>query len=431
VSDLPRGWSPTTLGVIGEYLNGRGFKRSEWRDVGRPIIRIQNLTGTGGTYNYFDGEPDSSYVAHKGDILVSWAATLGVFVWDGPEAVVNQHIFKVQSQIDPRFHRYLLESVMGDLRRQAHGSGMVHITKSRFENTPVLLPPAREQARIVAALEEQFSRLDAGVAALERFRRKLKRLRRAMLIAALNGNWPSVKLGEIAVVDSGPAFQSKFFRDGGEGIRLLRGDNIEPGRLRWVNERTWPREMLGGYEHLTVAKSDLILAMDRPIISKGLKLAPVLQSDLPALLVQRVARIRAGEAVLTSFLHLALQQPSFIPHLLTGQTGTQLPHITLRGIRSFSIPLPGIEDQYRVVAEVEHQLSRVDALTNEADLALRRSSALRASILSAAFSGKLVSQDPNDEPASILIKRIAAERTSLNGHKPIKAPSPRRRKVTA
>src|SRR5687768_7048965 len=115
MSDLPAGWTSATLGEIGEYLNGRGFKKSEWNDTGRPIIRIQNLTGSANSFNYFAGEPEEYYIARDGDLLVSWAATLGVFVWRGPEAVVNQHIFKVNSRIDLGFHRYLLDATLMSL----------------------------------------------------------------------------------------------------------------------------------------------------------------------------------------------------------------------------------------------------------------------------------------------------------------------------
>ena len=123
MSDLPRGWAQATLGEIGEYLNGRGFRKHEWAESGRPIIRIQNLTGTSSRFNYYDGDAEESYIARRGDLLISWAATLGAYVWDGPEAVVNQHIFKVNSFIDSRFHRYLVASVLDDLQRHAHGSG--------------------------------------------------------------------------------------------------------------------------------------------------------------------------------------------------------------------------------------------------------------------------------------------------------------------
>jgi hypothetical protein len=97
MNELPQGWAETTLGAIGDYWNGRGFKKSEWRPAGqgRQIIRIQDLTGSHQDPNYFDGTADERNIARKGDILVSWAATLGIFEWPGPEAVINQHIFRV------------------------------------------------------------------------------------------------------------------------------------------------------------------------------------------------------------------------------------------------------------------------------------------------------------------------------------------------
>jgi type I restriction enzyme S subunit len=110
MTELPKGWTSTTLGAVGNYWNGRAFKKSEWRPPGegRQIIRIQDLTGSHQKPNYFDGDVDERNVARKGDVLISWAATLGVFEWPGPEAVINQHIFKLESFINQRFHRYLL-----------------------------------------------------------------------------------------------------------------------------------------------------------------------------------------------------------------------------------------------------------------------------------------------------------------------------------
>src|SRR5438128_2167489 len=126
---LPSGWAWTRLGNIGNYWNGRGFKKSEWRETGRQIIRIQDLTGTRDKPNYFQGEVDPKQVVRHGDLLVSWAATLGVYVWRGEEAVLNQHIFRVDSFIDRDFHYYLIAHVLNELRRQTHGSGIVHITR--------------------------------------------------------------------------------------------------------------------------------------------------------------------------------------------------------------------------------------------------------------------------------------------------------------
>src|SRR5689334_18744687 len=92
---VPEGWKRTTIGELGRYLNGRGFKTSEWARTGRPIIRIQDLTGSNKNPNYFNGAIEDRYIVEPGDLLVSWSATLGAYIWDGPEAVLNQHIFKV------------------------------------------------------------------------------------------------------------------------------------------------------------------------------------------------------------------------------------------------------------------------------------------------------------------------------------------------
>jgi type I restriction enzyme S subunit len=93
--------------------------------------------------------------------------------------------------------------------------------------------------------------------------------------------------------------------------------------------------------------------------------------------------------------------------------------------------LPQIDVQKRIVAAVDRQLSVLDTLKTEVTRGLTRASALRRAVLATAFEGKLVPQDPRDEPALALLERIAAERASSNDHKLIKARGPRRRKATA
>lgn len=185
--ELPAGWCMANLGTLGKYLNGRGFRKSEWARAGRPIIRIQNLTGSSAAFNYFDGAVDRQHEVRPGDLLMSWAATLDAYVWTGPAAVLNQHIFKVESFIEKRFHYYALKWTLAAMYRNAHGTGMVHITKGKFDDTPVPLAPVSEQRRIVQALESYSTRLDDAVAMLERVQRNLKRYRSSVLKAAVEG----------------------------------------------------------------------------------------------------------------------------------------------------------------------------------------------------------------------------------------------------
>lgn len=194
-------------------------------------------------------------------------------------------------------------------------------------------------------------------------------------------SWPSlVPLHKVASVDSGPAFKSAYFGERGEGIPLLRGDNIEPGAVRWTRTKTWPTELLEGYDHLALQADDLVLGMDRPVISSGLKLARVKNDDLPALLVQRVARIRP-DGIDSRYLYHWLRSGDFVRHLQRTATGTQLPHVTLASIREFSVPRFDAETERRVVEILEGHLSRLEAASTQLSKAVRRADALVASSL--------------------------------------------------
>ena len=83
------------LGDIATYINGYAFKPSDWGDVGLPIIRIQDLTGSSYQLNYYSGKYPSKIEINNGDVLISWSASLGVYIWNGGKALLNQHIFKV------------------------------------------------------------------------------------------------------------------------------------------------------------------------------------------------------------------------------------------------------------------------------------------------------------------------------------------------
>ena len=85
----------TTLGNVAKYINGRAFKPSEWEETGLPIIRIQNLTDKKAKYNYTSLKHDDKFLVKNGDLLFAWSASLGAHIWQGNEAWLNQHIFKV------------------------------------------------------------------------------------------------------------------------------------------------------------------------------------------------------------------------------------------------------------------------------------------------------------------------------------------------
>ena len=160
--NLPRGWKILKVGDVAEYINGRAFKPEEWEPQGLPIIRIQNLNDEDAAYNYSTAKFEDKYLVHEGDLLFAWAASLGTYIWNNGDAWLNQHIFKVVPKpfILKEFLYYSFIVMIGDFYAESHGSGMVHITKGRFEDRPILIPPITEQKKIVSKIEEILSVID-------------------------------------------------------------------------------------------------------------------------------------------------------------------------------------------------------------------------------------------------------------------------------
>ena len=145
------------LGDVASYMNGYAFKPSDWSDTGLPIIRIQDLTGNSYQANRYNGEYALKYEVNQGDVLISWSASLGVYVWQGEKALLNQHIFKVifdKTEISKSFFVHQVENILEKASSEAHGATMKHLTKPVFDALPFYLPPLDEQRKIAAVLDK-------------------------------------------------------------------------------------------------------------------------------------------------------------------------------------------------------------------------------------------------------------------------------------
>jgi type I restriction enzyme, S subunit len=402
----PDGWRRTTLGELGRYINGRGFKTSEWSTTGRPIIRIQDLTGSNRNPHFYDGEVQDRYVVRKGDLLVSWSATLGAYIWEGPEAVLNQHIFKVESKIDRRLHYHLIRGCLAELQQNAHGSGIVHITRRLFDDLPVIVPvTVKAQRDLAATLDIVEQRLRSARVHVSNGYDTMERLRRTFLAAASAGRLTADWRTEHGLVDSGDrpaAWQLVRFGDvctrvtvghvgkmvseyRKTGVPFLRSQNVrelrfDPAGLKFISPEF----------HRQLKKSALVPG-DIVIVRSGfVGTACVIPAALKDANCSDLVIARPGDRLVAEFGAIYINSPRMRAHVSEVQVGSAQAHFNTKSMAAAPILLPPADEQTEIVRRVHLLLQVVDAiderLRRASDEVLHRSS---QAVLAKAFRGSL------------------------------------------
>lgn len=217
------------LGEIATYINGYAFKPQDWSDEGIPIIRIQDLTGNSYQANRYNGEYASKYEVNDGDVLISWSASLGVYIWHGEKAVLNQHIFKVvfdKERISKDFFVHQVGLILENAASDAHGATMKHLTKPVFDALPFYLPPYEKQCEIAEVLDKVTSLISLRKQQLA----KLEELVKARFVEMFGDchhnpkGWQTKTVEDIAFVGSSKrVFVEELQTD---GIPFYRGTEI-------------------------------------------------------------------------------------------------------------------------------------------------------------------------------------------------------------
>ena len=148
------------LGEVATYINGFAFKPQDRGEKGLPIIRIQDLTGNGCDLGFYDGKYPEKIEINNGDVLISWSASLGVYIWNRGKALLNQHIFKVcfdKAPIDKKYFVYAVQYKLSEMGQKTHGATMKHIVKKDFEETVIPYPLMQNQIEIVKKLDKAYN----------------------------------------------------------------------------------------------------------------------------------------------------------------------------------------------------------------------------------------------------------------------------------
>lgn len=414
---LPNNWVETTLSDVAEIYDSErkpvNSSEREKRISGKEKSELYPYYGATGQVGYIDnyifndefvllgedGAPFLEFLAKKAFIV------RGKF-W------VNNHAHILKSKTSNKFLCFFLNQF--DYHNFVTGTTRYKLTQSDMCKIPIPLPPLAEQGRIVAKIEELFAGIDAGVENLKAVKNQIALYRQSVLKSAFDGTlyktteWNFTSIG--TVCDINPKTVLPDFSDDSI-VSFLPMPTVEAETGAFSPETVEYKKVKKGYTKFQ--NNDVLFAKITPCMENG-------KSCVVRDLIQGVGFgstefhvLRCHAGMLPEYVFYFVVQKVFrskaIP-FMTGAVGQK--RVPADYLRDCEIPVPTLDEQKRIVAEIESRFERADALEAVVDRTLNDAEKLKQAVLKKAFRGELVPQNPDDEPASVLLDRIRAARAS-------------------
>lgn len=428
MNELPPKWASARVGELAEAIRGLTYKKEQARahagDGLAPLIRATNIQDgrvllednlvfvpeilirndqwlQPGDIVLASSSGSASVVGKSASILHPWHGTFGAFCI----------VLRPSKQLDARYFAHFIASprVRARWSALAAGTNINNLKSAHVGETEVPLPPLNEQRRIVAAIEARFSRLDAAEESLRQARLRLNAYIASAIVEALAGDWPTVSLGDVTQEQS-YGTSAKTSTDP-TGVPVLRMGNIQDGRLDFHALKYLPSEH-PDVRRLTLRPGDLLFNRTNSPELVG-KSAVFKTGPDPTSFASYLIRVRLMPDCDPDWASLVINSPlgrEYIARVRTQQVGQA--NVNGTKLTRMPIPLPPVDEQRRIIARLEEHFSATSVVVLPIERASTRSAALRRSILERAFCGELAPQDPADEPASVSLERIAADRKS-------------------
>lgn len=347
-----------------------------------------------------------------GTIVLSTRAPIGSLAIATLPLCTNQGCKSMvpNGRSDSLYFAYVLLSATAALNLRGKGTTFLELSTDELSAFKAPTPPLSEQRAIATFLDRETIKIDALIAEQEKLITLLAEKRQATIAHAVTrglnpdvpmkdsgvawlrqvpAHWGVRKLSYDVDVLPGFAFPSAGFSLDESHVKLLRGVNVGVGSIRWDDAVYWNRTENDGLGAFELQPNDLVLGMDRPWISGGLRIARISEDDLPCLLLQRVAVIRSRGFLQTAYLYPLLQAGYFFHHCAPEMTGVSVPHISPDQIRSFVVPLPPVNEQVQISAHIQAENLKLDALTNEAKRSIELLRERRNALITAAVTGQI------------------------------------------
>ena len=417
---LPDGWALETLGNIADLVGGGTPSREHpeyftgdivWltpTEIPRNCVSVISNSREKITQ---DGlKKSSARVVPKGTVLMTSRASIGYVAIAGTEVTTNQGFasFIPKDGINNYFLAYWLLGNADFFIQRATGTTFKEITKSKLRNFTMPVPPLPEQERIVAKIEELFTQLEAGISALERVRAELRRYKASVLKAAVEGRlvpsghgaavpepgelpmgWQQVEFKDIIT-----SLKNGFFygRPSSEpiGIPILRISALRPMSINFSDLRYVPEVKEKDIENYFLSKGDLLFTRYNGNLSLVGACGLVRDGSQRVIYPDKLIRVRIQAVALPEYLEVYFATIIARKHIEARVKSTAGQHGIAGGdIKSIPVILPPLEEQRRIVAEVERRLSVAREVESAVNAALVRAGRLRQAVLKSAFEGRL------------------------------------------
>lgn len=451
---LPKGWSMTTINQIAD-INPRHQRNLE-DSMPVTFVRMPSISETTWKFESTEdrllGQVKKGFTHFaEGDVLL---AKITPCMENGKAAVASNlinglgcgttelHVLRPLGGIDPKYIYHFIhrDSFREEAARNFTGTaGQLRVPVSFVSDVQIPLPPLNEQRRIVAKLEKLLSRVDAAQARLATIPHILRRFRQSVLAAACSGklttDWREQSIVDLPTSEEtvdGPfslpaSWQWKPLESVCEtvvdcphstpkwttsGRLCVRTTNFKPGYLdlserQFVSDQTFIKRI----QRLRPHAGDVLYSREGGILG----IACMIPDGVELCLGQRMMLLRTKSDFNSSVLMHWLNSPAILERVRELTGGSASPHLNVRDIKGFPTPGPPVHEQKEIVRRIEALFETADALEARYLKAKAHVDKLTQSILAKAFRGELVAQDPNDEPASVMLTRIKNSSPTIKG----------------
>ena len=407
---LPQGWVECSLNNFADITMGQSPKSDTYNENGEGVPFFQGKAEFGIKYpkiKKWCTMPNK--MADKGDILLSVRAPVGPTNICPQKACIGRGLAAIKGlgNIDNIFIRYLLNNFEFKMHLVATGTTFKAISSENLKKILLPLPPLNEQRRIVEKIESEFAKIDEGLERLEKAKEQIKQYRQSVLKSAFEGKlyktseWTKKNIGEITSKIIGGGTPSKNITQYYEGeIPFMTVKDMTSSR---PIDTEW---------HITKEavenSSTNIIPKDTIIIATRVGLGKIVRVNFATTINQDLKALILKECIDKDFCEYLIIYKT--PEIIAKGRGTTVKGITLEELKDIKFNLPSLNEQKKIVEEIKKRFAVANEVEKAVEDNIEKAKQLKQSILKKAFEGRLVPQDPNDEPATKLLEKIKQER---------------------